>query len=522
VPAVCRDCARFLKLRHLGSDPKCRSEESALAGGHSVQSVRVDGDEIWKPGYAGPPPVVPGSEPAVVTDHVTAPKRRRRGGLVLGCAICCGLVIVTYWATRSSPRSDRSEPALSNVVAVSSAGLTDVVATSGQAFAGADERRIPGAVDPLWRRPMDAADDIWVEAVGRQHLVVARGSEAPGTDVGQTTIDVLDASSGMTRWSLDLDVRLRSVAFVASFDDVLVFHIGDTVHAFDAANGVDRWQYRIASEPFACDIERLEGTDLLVLAVNADYATLVDGRSGEEVGDLDGPRIATDYVGNWFVERNNDIVKYNLRNGFTAPTIVASGVGADVVSVVDGQPVASGEFGWRTARSGDEWVPEIRPATDESGELPNPAASITAMTGRSFLVAGSGEVFGVEVDESTLRVAWRRTGIISSTHPTERGIVAVVANDGGAEQTIIDGRTGAPITDLTMSPGAFEALEIVGNGFVAARTSSDGPRLAGHDLDGAEVWSIPGVTKAAVGDRIVVYPERVGDEFVIVAVGEVA
>jgi hypothetical protein len=499
-----------------------------MAGWHSVPSVRIDGDEIWKPGYDGPPPIVPGSEPAAESGRVTAPKRRRRRGPVLLCGVCSVVVAVAYVANRLSSEPDVAAPPAPfdngltlDDAAAPGAALTDVVAASGQAFAGADERRIPGAVDPLWRRPMDAADDIWVEAVGRQYVVVARGSDASGTDVGQSTIDVLDGGSGMTRWSLDVDVPLRSVEFLGSFDDVLVFHIGGALRAVDAATGVDRWLRTVGREPSAFDIERLEGTGLLVMAVGAEYATLLDGRSGDEVGDLAGPTIATDYVGTWFVERGDDIVKYDLRNGFTAPTIVASGVGADVVSVVDGQPVASGEVGWRTARTGEDWIPVIRRVADESGELPNPAVSIVAMTGPTFMTSGSGEIFGAELEESTLRAGWRRSGIITSTHPTERGIVAVIANQGGAEQTIIDGRSGATITELTMSPGAFDALEIAGNGIVAERASSDGPRLAGLDLEGDELWSLPEVSQAAVGDRIVVYSERVGDTFVIVAVGEV-
>jgi hypothetical protein len=493
--------------------------------------VRIDGDEIWKPGYDGPPPFLRDIEASVTSRRATrsARSRRRWVAVVVGVAgaACAGaLVVVSNSSSRTdNSTADVSTQAIPGVGVAAGVDVSESAQALDEAFAGADERRLPEAFDALWQRKLEPSDDMWVEVVGRRDVVVARGLVARGTGAGgsvvtRTTIDVLDAESGKTRSSRTVAVPLRSTAFVASFDDVLVFQIGDLVTAVDAATGNDRWSLDPRSIPPATDIRQLAGTELLALEQGADGAVLLDGRSGVEVGRFAGPVIATDYLGNWYIKRGDDIVKYDLSEGFADPTIVASGVGNDVVSVIDGQAVASGEGGWRTAPTNGEWVPMLRPVS-QSDDFPTPASAIDVVAGAAFLASGSGGIAGMELVDDGLEVRWARDGVITMTTPTERGIAAVVATDGGAVQEIVDGVSGEMIALLNMSPGAFDVLRIVGNGVITQRSSSAGLQTTALDLEGRKLWAMPSNSEVAVGDRIMVYPEYAEDgSLVLVAVGD--
>jgi len=120
-----------------------------------------------------------------------------------------------------------------------------------------------------------------------------------------------------------------------------------------------------------------------------------------------------------------------------------------------------------------------------------------------------------------MRFAWKRDGVVTAMYPTERGFLVQAASEGGAAQTIYDGRTGDDVVALTMTPGLFDWLVVTGNGILTKKTSSDGARLAGLDLDGDEIWSIRDVTAASVGDRLIVTTTRLDDGSVrLDAVGE--
>ncbi|MGB3733642.1 MAG: hypothetical protein WA964_01700 [Ilumatobacter sp.] len=83
------------------------------------------------------------------------------------------------------------------------------------------------------------------------------------------------------------------------------------------------------------------------------------------------------------------------------------------------------------------------------------------------------------------------------------GIVLLLETDGGSAQTLVDAASGETIVALTMSPGLFGVLEVAGNGIITGRTSRDGSRVAGLDLDGNELWALDGSTPVSIGDGIV-------------------
>jgi hypothetical protein len=69
---------------------------------------------------------------------------------------------------------------------------------------------------------------------------------------------------------------------------------------------------------------------------------------------------------------------------------------------------------------------------------------------------------------------------------------------------LVDARSGDTVEQLVMVPGALQALEVAGDGYVVLRTAALGTRAAGVGLDGTERWSILGPEPVLVGDRVVV------------------
>lgn len=399
--------------------------------------------------------------------------------------------------------------------------LPDPVAASGVPFAGADPKRLPDTLDPIWSSVIAAGDtdDVWVEVVDRRTALVAFGEDAISRG-GSSTLQVLDAETGEQRWTNELEVPLRSASFVAATPDSIALVVGGTLTGLDLATGETVWRFERIPGMLDGDVGRLAGTELLAIGSSDGSSTLVDIGSGDAAGRLDGPTIGTDQLGRWYVRRGNDIVEYDLADGFSEPTLLAADVGDPLVAVVGRDVIASGPDGWTASYESDEWIPQERDVLEGADDLPS-ATGILPMIGSTFVVTGSGEVVGAVLGDRTLRSAWMRDGIATATYPTERGFLVLVVSQGGAVQSIIDGRTGDIVDTLTMTPGFLDSLAITGNGILTKKTFFDGGRLAGLDLDGVEMWSITDVTTASVGDRMIVTTTRLDDGSIrLAAIGE--
>lgn len=407
------------------------------------------------------------------------------------------------------------------VVTAPQAVLPDLVAASGVPFAGADPKRLPDTLDPIWSSVIAAGDtdDVWVEVVDRRTALVAFGEDAISRG-GSSTLQVLDAETGEQRWTNELEVPLRSASFVAATPDSIALVVGGTLTGLDSATGETVWRFERIPGMLDGDVGRLAGTELLAIGLSDGSSTLVDIDSGDAAGRLDGPTIGTDQLGRWYVRRGNDIVEYDLADGFSEPTLLAADVGDPLVAVVGRDVIASGPDGWTASYESDEWIPKERDVLEGADDLPS-ATGILPMIGSTFVVTGAGEVAGAVLGDRTLRSGWMRDGIATATYPTERGFLVFVVSQGGAVQSIVDGRTGDIVDTLTMTPGFLESLAITGNGILTKKTFSDGGRLAGLDLDGVEMWSITDVTTASVGDRMIVTTTRLDDGSIrLAAIGE--
>ena len=478
-------------------------------------------DEIWRPGYQGPAPVSapikfpPETDPVPrlpEQDPVPAamgrPRRRPSTGTIVGivAVVAMSATIVTL-VTNSNrePADSTSAPAVERFA------LPDVVATDGVPFAGADPRRLPGTLDPIWSQSVPAAegDDVWVEVIDRRSVLVAIGPDQT-MPTGSSVLQSLDAETGITRWSTDFAVAPDSLAFVAANADSIAVIIDGTLTGIDAATGASVWTFGGTAAIIESNVERLVGTDILAIGSPDGTSTLVDMTTGDTVGQLDGPTIATDQLGQFYVRRDDDIVRYDLGNGFSSPTMVAAGLGDPVVAVVGRRVITSGPEGWTASIAADERLGLERGVLDGSEDFPT-AAAILPMVGTTFVVAGAGVIVGADLDGGDIRFAWKRDGTVTAMYPTERGFLVHAASRGGAAQTIYDGRNGNAVVTLTVTAGLFDSLVVAGNGVLTKKTDPDGPRLAGLDLDGNEMWAIRDVTAASVGDRLIVTTTRLDD-----------
>jgi hypothetical protein len=437
--------------------------------------------------------------------------RRRRRSATLTVAgivavVAMSATIVT-WVTNSD-----DEPADStSVPAVERYELPDVVATSGVPFARADPRRLPDTLDPIWTRPVPAAegDDVWVEVIDRRFVLVAIGPDRTAP-TRSSVLHSLDAETGVAQWSIDLTASPRSVTLVATNADTIVLIVDGTLTGIDAATGEAVWVLRSVPALAETNVERVAGTDLVAIGSADGTSTLVAMTSGDIVGQLDGPTIAIDQLGQLYVRRGDDIVRYDRGDGYSSPTLVAAGLDDPVVAVVGGRVLTSEADSWTASIADDERLGTERELLDGSEGFPI-AAAVLPMVGATFVVAGEGAIVGADLDGQEIRLAWERDGTVTAMYPTERGFLVHAASRGGADQTIYDGRNGTAVVTLTMAPGLFDALVVAGNGILTKKTDPDGARLAGLDLDGNEIWALRGVTAASVGDRLIVTTTRLDD-----------
>jgi len=519
--------------------------------------VAVD-DEIWRPGYVGPAPVsgetsfARATSPDTVSEAVDKrPWRLVASLLVVGAFTVAAVVAVGARSPGVDPRTvvedtppidviddDRLEFASSEPTALADSEPLQLVDEPAAPFVGADPRRLPSAVVPLWTTELaplvadgGANATTWAQAVDSRYIIVGVGDARSLT--GPAAVHVLDASTGDRAWVMQVETRIDNVEFVAAIGDALVLTVGTEIVALDLQGGSQLWSRELPDVGGVPErIFRLQGTDLLGL-IGPDLEgriDVVDPITGTVAGEMIGDVLGTDGQGRWYVLRGDKLLEFDLRADDVTtelvgavdaersrPTVV---VGGSLVSSVDGR-LALG----RLAIDGEQ-VAGPGGFTPLSTDFGTPGSLLLVsgfvpLGGGGFAIVGGGKVSGAEVLDATVRFAWQRRGAVTATYPTDRGVVLLLGTDGGAAQTLVDGASGNTIAGLTMSPGLFDALDVVGNGIVTRRTSSDGTRIAGLDLDGTELWALEGSTPVSVGDGVVVRSTPQPDgSFSVTAYGE--
>ncbi|WP_420451575.1 hypothetical protein [Ilumatobacter sp.] len=376
----------------------------------------------------------------------------------------------------------------------------------GRGFAGADPRRLPADVEQRWERDLGPSGPAaFVEVVG-DRVVIARGA---ADDAESTVVTAVGLGTGAVLWEWTAAAPARQVDALAGGRGVLVVAVAGQLIGLDAATGRSRWTLLPDSGVVTSDVRLLAGTDFVAIPTPGGRAAVAPIDTGLIAGAFDGPTIGTDHAGSWFVRRGSEIVRYDLTGGWSPAEVVAADVDGDAVAAVTGGVVSSGPDGW--ASTIDSLMRPARPvAATTVGDVPT-ANALVSTADRSFVAAGPGVVVGASIEGAVVTAGWSRVGVLMSTHPTVRGSLVMVSSRGGRALTLHDGRTGDTVAALTLTPGALDSLQIVGNGLLTKRTSSTGARLAAVDLDGAEVWSLVDVDAVAVGDGVVVAVRRSSD-----------
>ena len=474
------------------------------AGDLVVGSDVVDDDAMWKPGYIGPPPTSsPAADPVTATPvelpgdpaHRTGRWRRRAVvGIVVIVAVGLALVVVDPF-TADAPTADA--PAATPVIG----------APDRSVFDGPEDRRLPLVATELWSVEVGDVGRHWVEVVGRELVVVAVGSSSPGT-----TLRAFDAIAGAQRWTRELPGDPVEVAVVGAVDDVLVVEqpgeSGPAVSGFDMATGESRWSADVG--PNAGHVG-LQGTRFVARLPSPPDTSVVllDAASGREVGTLVSDPAADGRPGGWFTDRrgtwyasvDGEVVSADLASGSTEATTVGAVDTGPVAPVVVGDRLVAVEADGSLVLVG----PDGRRSSAGSSDVPAPVRSLTPVSGSNFVVTAPGSIAGVAVEGDAFIVEWRRDGGAEvGYHPVQGGTLLQVATRGGAAMQLVDGVSGTTVEQLVMVPGALQALEVAGDGFVVLRTATLGTRVAGVDLDGTERWSILGPEPVLLGDRLVV------------------
>ncbi len=149
--------------------------------------------------------------------------------------------------------------------------------------------------------------------------------------------------------------------------------------------------------------------------------------------------------------------------------------------------------------------PRQLPIVGSAGiDAPSGIVLLAPLGGTSLVVHGDGYVYGAHIGDQTVELRWRVRGVVSGSAATDRGHALLVATEGGAQQRVIDGSTGRTIVDVVLRPGSLETLTLAANG-VAVQEFIDGePVRRTLDLDGRELWSLPGSGGFAVGSGVIV------------------
>ena len=519
-------------------------------------TVAVD-DEIWRPGYTGPPPVIArpvfDAEPIEADPGAPAPAiggwRRRTAALGIGAMLLVsGVVVVVLRTAPDAVTGAVSPPAPVVEELAVAATRTDVEETSGppldvsRAERSTAARRLPNNVVPRWTSQLaplvadgGANATTWVEAVGGRYVVVGIGDARSLT--GPAAVHVLDAATGDRMWSIQVDNRIDQVDYVASIDEMLVLTVGDEIVAHDLRDGTALWSGRLGQgDGRPPTVERLEGTDLLGITREDGAIEVVNPATGSVVVEMVGDLVGVDRLGRPVMLRGDKLLAFDLGDAVPGPpgtSELVAAVDADAtrfVAVVGDALIGTVDDGLALGRltegsdrpAGPDGLTPLRTDFGRPDSMVL-VRDVVPLGDVAFVTVGGGVLGGAEITGDTIRFAWQRRGVATGVYPTDDGVVLLVGTDGGAAQTLVDGATGETIASLTMTPGLFDALTVAANGIVTLRTSRGGPRVAGLDMNGTELWSLSGAAPVSVGDGVVVrsLPQPDGS-FVVTAYGSLA
>ncbi|MEM9041514.1 MAG: PQQ-binding-like beta-propeller repeat protein [Actinomycetota bacterium] len=519
---------------------------------------RPDGDDLWTDPRADEPDLVEPPRATALADASASPTRspaatgssempadgRRSRKRIAVLAIGAALATATAATVTTSTLL---RPSVEGFIDATESTSTDSALIT---FAGADPRRLPDSIATAWTLEIPFAADIGSSLLVRDELLVATLSstepclEPPGRcddlpdrrlEGVRTAIVAVDASTGRRMWTGQVAHESDEVDLLGVISGVLVVELraddGRQVVGLDATDGDELWRLdRNDAESF----EVLPGTSVITRSTfgSRPAQEFVDPTSGLVLERVDGAFVATDYGGRWWARSRGPagdslfVVDLRPRSDPSAQIVEAdvdlTGIG--VMTVVDGRPIAAVDGGFVIHDSASGWTPATVSAPErfriDGGRsegnagspprvrLPDSIVGFTPTSGTDFTFTGGGSIYGASLVDGvggpSIEVRWQLRGVITQVVPTQRGMLLVVANEGGASLRVADGVSGAILAEVQMYVGVLDSLRLVGDGFVTKRAAELGVELAAIGLDGRDRWTLVGSDPFAVGDGVVV------------------
>lgn len=452
-----------------------------------------------------------------------------RRGTVAGLALVVVLVAATVVVLETtSPPSGAADvdPASLDVATTGGdvAGAGPVAADGPLSVAAQCAARwLPTSLDARWsvelaevRRviaPVTVGDDSVVAVVDVEPSTVGAGSGV--------AVVALDVDDGRERWRAVLEEPAASHEIVGIADRAVVVRSTSRVgtgsggvgvgsrrlFAFDEDSGELLWDRGFRGDWSAT----MDGTSGFVYvgvrrpsvsSSEDSEVEVIDPRLGRRVHVAAGARLGLDPDGRLVTRAGDQVLATSPSDRDVLGTVVSSRspftvVGSQLVvaenNATDLTVSSAGGEGRRVPLVGSSQI-----------DAPGFVVALQALGPSSLAVIGGGAVHGARITEDSVEIGWRVEGVVLESAPSDRGRSLVVATDGGAQQQVIDSSTGRTIVDVVFRPGAYGTLDLVSNGVVVQDVVDGDRQRVALDLDGRELWSLPGSGPIAVGRGLVV------------------
>ena len=377
-------------------------------------------------------------------------------------------------------------------------------------------QRLPAVADPLWQIELpDALGIITPLTVSEESVVAVVGfEEVPSNGLPAVSVVVLNTDDGQERWRAELQPATGRHEIIAVADGTVIVRSASgpdmayrRLFAFDEDSGAVLWERGFrgdwsATADSSAGLVYVRVRRPAVSAADESEVEVLDPRTGDRLHIAAGAYVGIDPDGRLVTRVGDKVLATSVEDRDLLGVVVPSDspfalVGAEVV-------VAEGAAQELSVFSGDG-EPRRFPLAGSTGIDDSGAVAYLESLGESaLLVSGGGAIHGAKVGDGTVEMRWRVLGALLESAATDRGRSLVIGTEGGARQRVVDSSTGRTIVDLELRPGALTTLGLVANGVVTLGVVDGTSVRAGLDLDGRELWTLPGTGPLAVGRGVVV------------------
>ncbi|WP_148288637.1 outer membrane protein assembly factor BamB family protein [Ilumatobacter nonamiensis] len=383
--------------------------------------------------------------------------------------------------------------------------------------------RLPMSIEPLWSEELaDVRSVVAPITVSPESVVTFVRHDRPAAD-GSLPISVvaLDLDDGGERWRAEMRSPTGRHEVVGIVDRTVIVRSAsgpDTgfrrLFGFDEDSGELLWDRGFRGDWTA----RLDATTGLVyVGVRRPAATttteseveVVNAQDGDRVHIAAGAIVGIDPDGRLITRQGDNVLATSPADRDLLGVVVPSD--SPFAALGTGVVVAPGNATDISVYSGTD-EPRTVPLTGSPGiDPPGFVVGLEPLGEASLIVTGGGSVHGAEIVDDTVEIRWRVSGIVLESVVSDRGRSLLVATEGGAKQRVIDSSTGSTLVDLDLRPGSQETLTMASNGVVVQDIIDGDLSRVAFDLDGRELWSLPGSGPVAIGRGVVATVQKSDD-----------